>query len=107
MVKDEDTTPVALRAALLRDGKTHERAKATKSRVLRLVIACICAASLVWHLWTFENVADLRFFGGIAFPLDFWLAVTVHGAGNATVRELVGRVRDEGRRHDSAYSFEF
>ena len=84
MVKDEDTTPVALRAALLRRDTTSERAKTSKSRVLSLVLACICAASLCWHLLTFENAADLRFFGGIAWPLDLWLAY----AANATVLEL-------------------
>ena len=84
MVKDEDTTPVALRAALLRQITTPKRAKTSKSRVLSLVLACICAASLCWHLLTFENAADLRFFGGIAWPLDLWLAY----AANATVLEL-------------------
>ena len=84
MVKDEDTTPVALRAALLRDGKTRERAKATKSSILWRLGLCICVASLAWHLSTFENAADLRFFGGIAWPLDLWLAY----AANATVLEL-------------------
>ncbi len=34
MAKDEDTTPVALRAALLRQDKTRERAKTTKSSTL-------------------------------------------------------------------------
>ena len=82
---DDDTTPVALRAALLRDGKTRERAKATKSSILWRLGLCICVASLAWHLSTFENAADLRFFGGIATFLDFWLAVH---AVNATVLEL-------------------
>ena len=167
MVKDEDATPVALRAALLRRSTTPERAKTSKSKVLSLVLACICvaAAASLWHLWTFENVADLCFFGGIAWPLDLWLATH---AADATVLELpcnqisrvyaaqqpiifrscipegvgladigyfpdekqnlftpcevklirdfefvdvadrfVGRVCDEGSRHDSAYSFEF
>jgi hypothetical protein len=39
MATDEDTTPVALRAALLRRDKTPERQKTTKSTVLWLVIA--------------------------------------------------------------------
>lgn len=85
MVKDEDTTPVALRAALLRDGKTRVRAKATKSSILWRLGLCICVASLAWHLSTFENAADLRFFGGIGVALDLWLAVH---AVNATVLEL-------------------
>ena len=38
MVKDDDTTPVALRAALLRQSTTPERAKTSKSRVLSLVL---------------------------------------------------------------------
>ena len=84
MATDEDTTPVALRAALLRKGTAHERAKATKSSILWSIGLCICAASLCWHLLTFENAADLRFFGGIAWPLDLWLAY----AANATVLEL-------------------
>ena len=90
MATDDDTTPVALRAALLRRDTTSARPKKTaKSRVLRIVIAFICIASLAWHLCTFENAADLRFFGGIATFLDFWLAVAaVHGAANATVLEL-------------------
>ena len=99
MATDDDTTPVALRAALLRSDTTPERPKTTKSSVLWL-FACICAAG-AWHLSTFENAADLRFFGGIGVALDLWLAVH---AVNATVLELPC---DEGRRHDSAYSFEF
>ncbi len=81
MATDEDTTPVALRAALLRCDTTPEHQKTTKSTVLWLLIACICVASLC----TFENAADLRFFGGIAWPLDLWLATH---AANATVLEL-------------------
>ena len=69
--------------------------KRKKSRVLKFVVACICAAGLAWHLFTFENAADLRFFGGIAWPLDLWLAT--HTA-NATVLELpcdqISRVYD-------------
>ena len=56
MATDEDTTPVALRAALLRCDTTPEHQKTTKSTVLWLLIACICVASLC----TFENAADLR-----------------------------------------------
>jgi len=82
MATDEDTTPVALRAALLRRDTTPERPKTTKSTVLCLLIACICAA---WHLCTLENAADLRFFGGIGVALDLWLATH---ATNATVLEL-------------------
>ena len=91
MVKDEDATPVALRAALLRRDKTPERQKTTKSTVLWLLIA----AALAWHLCSFENAADLRFFGGIAWPLDLWLATH---ATNASVLELpcdqISRVYD-------------
>ena len=83
MVKDEDTTPVALRAALLRPDTTPERPSNNKKQVL---VAFICVAGLAWHLSTFENAADLRFFGGIGIALDLWLAV--HGAANATVLEL-------------------
>ena len=97
MAKDEDTTPVALRAALLRQDKTRERAKTTKSSTLwRAACICVAAAASLWHLWTFENAADLRFFGGVAIFLDFWLAT--HGAANATVLELpcdqISRVYD-------------
>ncbi len=71
---DDDTTPVALRAALLRQDTTRELAKTTKKTILWRLGACICVASLAWHFLTFENVADLRFFAGVAWPLDLWLA---------------------------------
>ena len=124
MVKDEDTTPVALRAALLRQDTTPERQKTTKSSILFFFAACICVASLAWHLFTFENAADLRFFGGIGLALDLWLATAAThaiGAPRSNVDlergflddvrglplvedrfradRLVGRVRDEWRRH--------
>ena len=58
MVKDEDTTPVALRAALLRDGKTRVRAKATKS-------------SILWRLSNPRGakVADGGKIGGLSIPI--------------------------------------
>ena len=31
-------------------------------------------AYAVWHLTTFENAADVCFFGGVCAPLDAWLA---------------------------------
>ena len=83
---DDDTTPVALRAALLRQDTTPERPKTTKSTVLCLLIACICAA---WHLCTLENAADLRFFGGIEVALDLWLATH---AANVRLRPVSPKV---------------
>ena len=93
---DDDTTPIALRRWLLRRDTTHKCSKTTtKSSVLRRLIAFICAAGLAWHLYTFENAADLRFFGGIGVALDLWLATH---AANATVLELpcdqISRVYD-------------
>ena len=82
MATDDDTTPVALRAALLRQDTTLERPKTTKSTVHWLLMAFIWAAA--WHLCTFENAADLRFFGGIGLVLDLWLAT--HGADATVLR---------------------
>ena len=63
---DDDTTPIALRKWLLRSSDNTTRLKSTtKSALLRRLVAFICAAGLAWHLCTFENAADLRFFGGI------------------------------------------
>ena len=93
MATDDDTTPVALRAALLRSDTTPERPKAKTSRVLKFVVACICAAGLAWHLFTFENAADLRFFGGIAWPLDLWLATHTANATVAFEHECRPRAR--------------
>ena len=65
---EDDTTPIALRRWLLRSSHNTTRLKSTtKSAVLRRLVAFICAAGLAWHLCTFENAADLRFFGGIAY----------------------------------------
>ena len=65
---DDDATPIALRRWLLRRDTTRASSKTTtKSAVLRRLVAFICAAGLAWHLCTFENAADLRFFGGIAY----------------------------------------
>ena len=94
---DDDTTPIALRKWLLRSSDNTTRLKSTTKRaVLKRLVAFICAAGLAWHLCTFENAADLRFFGGIGVALDLWLAV--HGAANATVLELpcnqISRVYD-------------
>ena len=67
---DDDTTPIALRRWLLRRDTTRASSKTTtKSAVLRRLVAFICAAGLAWHLCTFENAADLRFFGGIGLAL--------------------------------------
>ena len=64
---DDDTTPIALRKWLLRSSDNTTRLKSTTKRaVLKRLVAFICAAGLAWHLCTFENAADLRFFGGIA-----------------------------------------
>ena len=83
---DDDTTPTALRKWLLRSSDNTTRLiSTTKRAVLKRLVAFICAAGLAWHLCTFENAADLRFFGGIAWPLDLWLATH---AANATVLEL-------------------
>ena len=94
---DDDTTPIALRKWLLRSSDNTTRLiSTTKRAVLKRLVAFICAAGLAWHLCTFENAADLRFFGGIGLALDLWLAV--HGAANATVLELpcdqISRVYD-------------
>ena len=68
---EDDTTPIALRRWLLRSSHNTTRLKSTtKSAVLRRLVAFICAAGLAWHLCTFENAADLRFFGGIGIALD-------------------------------------
>ena len=93
---DDDTTPTALRKWLLRSSDNTTRLKSTtKSALLRRLVAFICAAGLAWHLCTFENAADLRFFGGIGVALDLWLATH---AANATVLELpcdqISRVYD-------------
>ena len=65
---DDDTTPIALRKWLLRSSDNTTRLKSTTKRaVLKRLVAFICAAGLAWHLCTFENAADLRFFGGIAY----------------------------------------
>ena len=67
---DDDTTPIALRRWLLRRDTTRASSKTTtKSAVLKRLVAFICAAGLAWHLCTFENAADLRFFGGIGLAL--------------------------------------
>ena len=44
--------------------------KASHSQLL----ATVCAAIAFVRLLTFENVADLKFFGGVPFALDFWHA---------------------------------
>ncbi len=70
---DDDTTPTALRKWLLRSSDNTTRLKSTtKSALLRRLVAFICAAGLAWHLCTFENAADLRFFGGIGVALDLY-----------------------------------
>ena len=67
---DDDTTPIALRKWLLRSSDNTTRLKSTTKRaVLKRLVAFICAAGLAWHLCTFENAADLRFFGGIGLAL--------------------------------------
>ena len=75
---DDDTTPVALRAALLRQCTTPERAKTSKSRVLSLVLACICAASLA-------NTRRERELLDAAFHMKLKLNLSVERMTAATV----------------------
>lgn len=50
------------------------------------LLATVCAAIAFARLLTFENAADLKFFGGVPFALDFWHAV--RGAPPPTLLKL-------------------